>query len=569
LVGIPLPSSGTKPSMFDFIKRAQLTRRGMSCGKTRRKHLQSETWETLLTHPLISLAVFITSCLASILLLNTLSHSLNIPFRTVDAIYVAAIFLISGLSWHIGLSPSLRTNSNSLLAFFVIMVHLIGVGLALGYGQSRNWDTSYSLLLAPHALAPVLLAMLVGRRIGFYAATYATLLGVTLVDDKDILPFIATSMGIGFTGIFVTQKIRRRSRLLTGGVYIGLTATLFMVGFGQAYEAWNGPHSFLRLATPMIVGLGTTMLAGAVLPALENLFRVTTDVSWLELADLNHPLMKRLSMEAPGTYHHCLVVANLADAAAESIGANAIMCRVCSYFHDIGKLTKPEYFIENMDPEDNPHDDLTARMSALVLIAHVKDGIDLAIKHHLNRRIIDVIEQHHGNSLVYYFYRRALDQKNEMIRLVEQDKAREDDVPDVTEDGFRYPGPRPQFREAAIISLADAVESASRTLAKPTPSRVEQLVEDIVRNRILDHQLDECDLTLAELNVIKASFVKTLLSMMHNRVRYPKEQPEENSNRRSTQNLERNHGSSATAAAPASMSAAEKADPSSKPADAA
>ena len=203
------------------------------------------------------------------------------------------------------------------------------------------------------------------------------------------------------------------------------------------------------------------------------------------------------------------------------------MCRVCSYFHDIGKLSKPEYFIENMSPDENPHDDLTARMSALVLIAHVKDGVDLALKHRLNSRIIDVIEQHHGNSLVYFFYRRALDQKKEIIRLVEQDKAREDDVPEVTEEGFRYPGPKPQFKESAIISLADAVEGASRTLGKPTPARVEQMVEDIVRDRILDHQLDECDLTLSELAEIKASFVKTLLSMSHGRIKYPKEPGQE------------------------------------------
>jgi putative nucleotidyltransferase with HDIG domain len=242
---------------------------------------------------------------------------------------------------------------------------------------------------------------------------------------------------------------------------------------------------------------------------------MTTDISWLEQADLNHPLMRRLSIEAPGTYHHSLVLANLSEAAAEAIGANASMCRVCSYFHDIGKLAKPEYFIENMSPDENPHDDLTARMSAL------------ALKHRLNSRIIDVIEQHHGNSLVYYFYRRALDQKKEIIRLVEQDKAREDDVPDVTEEGFRYPGPKPQFRESAIISLADAVEGASRTLGKPTPARVEQMVEDIVRDRILDHQLDECDLTLCELAEIKASFVKTLLSMTHGRIKYPKEPGQE------------------------------------------
>jgi hypothetical protein len=175
-----------------------------------------------------------------------------------------------------------------------------------------------------------------------------------------------------------------------------------------------------------------------------------------------------------------------------------------------------------MDPANNPHEDLTARMSALILIAHVKDGVDLAIKHKLNCSIIDVIEQHHGTTLAWYFYKRALDQKAEMIRLVEQGKSKEDDVPQVTEDVFRYPGPRPQFKEAAIISLADAIESASRSLEKPNPARVEALVDEIVQSRMADGQLDECDLTIAELARVKASFIKTLLSMMHSRVKYQK-----------------------------------------------
>ncbi len=283
------------------------------------------------------------------------------------------------------------------------------------------------------------------------------------MEDTYALPFVATGFGVGFVAVFASQRVRRRSRLLTCGFYAGLAATAYMVLFGQAQVAMGTGWEMLLLAAPLLGGIVTTMLAGALLPALESIFHMTTDISWLEQADLNHPLMRRLSIEAPGTYHHSLVVANLSEAAAEAIGANASMCRVCCYFHDIGKLSKPEYFIENMSPDDNPHDDLTARMSALVLIAHVKDGVDLALKHKLNSRIIDVIEQHHGNSLVYFFYRRALDQKKEIIRLVEQDKAREDDVPEVTEEGFRYPGPKPQFKESAIISLADAVESASRT----------------------------------------------------------------------------------------------------------
>ncbi len=507
--------------MFDFIKRAQLTRQGLSCGKTRRKHVQGELKEALRFDPLVGAALFGLAFAGITFLLEALSTSL--PVSTgVNGVYTAAIFLTAAMHWFLACPENDRCNTRILLSFIALVLQLAGTTAVLSLGHHRGWDTGFSLLLVPHALAPVILCMLAGRRIGLFGSVYVTLLGATLVENTNTLPFIAIGLSLGFLGVFVTHGVRRRSRLFTCGFYIGALATLHMVLFNQLTVSLGGQEA-LMLASPMLAGVLTVMIAGALLPALETLFQMTTPITWLEQGDLNHPLMRRLSIEAPGTYHHSLVVANLAEAAAESIGANASMCRVCSYFHDIGKLTKPEYFIENMNPEDNPHDDLTPRMSALVLIAHVKDGVDLAIKNRLNSKIIDVIEQHHGNSLVYFFYRRALDQKKEILRLVEEDKAREDDVPEVSEDGFRYPGPRPQFRESAIISLADAVESASRTLAKPTPSRVEQMVEDIVRNRLLDHQLDECDLTLAELASLKQSFVKTLLSMLHSRVRYPKE----------------------------------------------
>jgi hypothetical protein len=522
--------------MFDFFKRAQLTRKGLSCGKTRRKHLQGEFWETLRCNPLVGLGLFVVAFVGITILLKILGS--NLPYATgANVIFTAAVFLPAAVHWYLSLPADVRPNGHVLLVFCAVVLHLAAAGVVLSYGHHRGWPTDYTLLLVPHALGPVILCMLAGRRIAIFGAIYATLLGSALVPQPTILPFIAAGLSVGFVGIYVTQRIRRRSRLMTGGLYIGATATIFMVLFSQTSFALSADHQTLLLLSPLLSGLLTAMLAGALLPALESLFQMTTTISWLELGDLNHPLMKRLSIEAPGTYHHSLVVANLAEAAAESISANASMCRVCSYFHDIGKLTKPEYFIENMDPSDNPHDDLTARMSALVLIAHVKDGVDIAIKHGLNNRIIDVIEQHHGNSLVYFFYRRALDQKKEILRLVEEDKAREDDVPEVTEDGFRYPGPRPQFKEAAIISLADAVESASRTLAKPSLTRVEQLVEEIVRNRLIDHQLDECDLTLAELGDIKASFVKTLMSMLHSRIHYPKAPREE-----SPSEVARKHG---------------------------
>jgi putative nucleotidyltransferase with HDIG domain len=509
--------------MFDFIKRAQLQRQGLSCGKFRRKHLQGETWELIQMHPLAGVVAFAIAFVAIDILLNTLADGLQGQAAGFSTVFVFASFVTATLHWYLGFPAGSRSNSLILLTFTAIMIQLAVVGLTLHYGQSHEWGASYALFVLPHALSPMLLCMLAGRRIGLYSAVYGTLLGASLVQDSQTLPFMATGLSVGFMAVFASQRVRRRSRLLSAGLYIGLVATAMMIVFGQAGVSATGGGQLLMLAAPLIVGVVTAMLTGAVLPVFEQLFHVTTDISWLELGDLNHPLMRRLSIEAPGTYHHSLVVANLSEAAAEAIGANATLCRVASYFHDIGKLTKPEYFIENMNPEDNPHDDLTARMSSLVIMAHVKDGVDMAIKHRLNTRIIDVIEQHHGTSLVWFFYRRALDQKKEIIRLVEQEKAREDDVPDVTEDGFRYPGPKPEFKESAIISLADSVESASRTLVKPNSARVEQLVEDIVRNRILDHQLDECDLTLAELALVKASFVKTLLSMMHSRIKYPKE----------------------------------------------
>jgi putative nucleotidyltransferase with HDIG domain len=261
-------------------------------------------------------------------------------------------------------------------------------------------------------------------------------------------------------------------------------------------------------------------IVGGALPVLESMFRITTDISWLELADLNHPLLKRMTIEAPGTYHHSLVVANLAEAAAESVAANATMARVGSYFHDIGKLVKPDYFTENMRRDRNPHDELAPTMSALIIIAHVKEGVDLALKHNLNQEIIDVIQQHHGTSLVYYFYQRALQQQEDARAGGKIMNIREEDIPEVREESFRYSGPRPQTRECAIISLADSIESASRSLDRVTPQKIDQLISDIIEKRMLDGQLKECDLTMRELEVISESFKYTLQSMMHSRVSY-------------------------------------------------
>jgi hypothetical protein len=273
----------------------------------------------------------------------------------------------------------------------------------------------------------------------------------------------------------------------------------------------------------MAVGSGivTAFLVSGSLPIFEQLFGITTEISWLEMADLNHPLLKRMMIEAPGTYQHSLVVATLAEAACESIGANATMARVCSYFHDVGKLVKPEYFTENMRHGRNPHDDLAPTMSALIIIAHVKEGVDLALKHGLNDQIIDVIQQHHGTSLVYYFYKRAQQQQEDARAGGKIMNIREEDVPEVREESFRYSGPRPQTRETAVISLADSIESAARSLERVTPQKIDQLIRDMMERRLIDGQLRECDLTMRDLETVAESFRNTLQSMMHSRIAYP------------------------------------------------
>ncbi len=511
--------------MFESIRRAKLQRAGLSCGKIRRKHQEGDLVDELRTHPAATLAVFAGFFLALGLLMKLGAAVVPGTVSPQPIAYSCMAAIATALVVHlrVALTEAVEDNAELVLVLGTLLLHLLANVAMLDYGYEQGWTGALLVVALPHAFAPLVLSVILGRRIGLFGAIYATLLGAMVCVTVNPLTYLASSSLIGFLVVLFTRRVRRRNRLFMAGLYIGVVAALFSLLLYEVSGTGGEALALGRvLGVPLAVGIGTGLIVGGLLPVIESIFGVTTEVSWLELADLNHPLMKRLSIEAPGTYHHSLVVANLSEAAAESIGANAGMTRVCAYFHDIGKLTKPEYFIENMDPSDNPHDDLTARMSALILIAHVKDGVDLAIKHKLNVSIIDVIEQHHGTSLAWYFYKRALDQKAEMLRLVEQGKSKEDDVPQVSEEVFRYPGPKPQFKEAAIISLADAVESASRALEKPNASRIETLVDEIVHNRMVDGQLDECDLTIAELAKVKACFVKTLISMLHSRVKYQK-----------------------------------------------
>ncbi|OYW28591.1 MAG: hypothetical protein B7Z47_05660 [Chthoniobacter sp. 12-60-6] len=510
--------------MFESIRRARLQREGLSCGKTRRKHQEGDFLDEMRTHPAGTVGAYILFFVGVAVLMRLGTQvEAGLPAVTwLHMLYAAAIGFAMVVHERVALRREICDNGVLLLVLGTIFTHLALVVLMLDGSFAQSWGKTLKAIVLPHAFGPVVLSVILGRRIGLFGAIYTTLLGVLVCISISAPTYMATSALLGFTGVLLTKSVRHRKRLFMAGLYVGLVAVAYSLLLHEAAGVISEEKIGRMMGYPLLSGILTGMAVGGLLPVLESVFGVTTDVSWLELGDLNHPLMRRLSIEAPGTYHHSLVVANLSEAAAEHIGASASMCRVCAYFHDIGKLSKPEYFIENMDPSDNPHEDLTPRMSALVIIAHVKDGVDLAIKQNLNSRIIDVIEQHHGNSLAWFFYRQALDQKTEVERMVKQGKAKEDDVPQVSEETFRYPGPRPQFKESAIISLADAVESASRTLEKPNASRIETMIDDIVQTRMVDGQLDECDLTIAELAKIKASFAKTLLSMMHGRIKYQK-----------------------------------------------
>jgi putative nucleotidyltransferase with HDIG domain len=251
-------------------------------------------------------------------------------------------------------------------------------------------------------------------------------------------------------------------------------------------------------------GLLAAIITIGVLPFLEQLFGLVTPIKLLELANPAHPLLRRLQLEAPGTYHHSIMVGNLAEAAAESVGADALLVRVGTYYHDIGKLRRPAFLVENQMGIDNPHEKMTPSLSALTVSAHVRDGLDLAREYGLPESIAAFIPQHHGTALMTYFFHQALQGG------------------DAFEEGaFRYEGPRPQTQETAIVMLADAVEAAVRSLNRPTPDRLEEVVRRLIREKLEDGQLDECALTFRDLNKIAAAFVRILAGILHPRLEYP------------------------------------------------
>lgn len=368
-----------------------------------------------------------------------------------------------------------------------------------------TWWNSWQAEVIPLLLFAMTATIAYGQSLALLLTAGVALVAVVSfgLDLWDAITLLATSAG----AILVLDGVRTRSKLLVVGFAAALVALLTTLGVGTLAE-WPitlSAQVALRYALWAVIA-GSLMTC--LLPLVERVFGVLTDLSLLELGDPAHALLQELVRRAPGTYNHSINVASLAEAAAEAIGARGLLVRVGAYFHDIGKMLKPGYFVENQGQGGNRHDTLLPAMSTLVIIAHVKDGADLARQHGLPERIIDFIQQHHGTTLVEYFYHQANERRDPTTAKVD-------------ESSFRYPGPKPQSKEAGVLMIADAVESASRALVEPTPARIESLVEDLTRKRLLDGQFDECGLTLEEVHQVGQSLVKSLTAVYHGRVKYP------------------------------------------------
>jgi putative nucleotidyltransferase with HDIG domain len=396
-----------------------------------------------------------------------------------------------------------RDQLYSQISNLVLMALILFLVLFLGNLVGRFNVSEY---LIPLAMAPMLLTVFFDAQVGFVGTVSLGMMLAGLRGHEFVLIF--TGMITGIAGVLAVRRVRARTWMLKATFYL---AAAYLAGVLTVAALHYSPWSRVleNLAYSLLNALICPILTYGVMVILEYLFDVTTDATLLELSDLNRPLLRELALRAPGTYYHSILVGTLSEAAAEAIGANSLLARVGSYYHDLGKIEKSEYFVENQKGGKNPHEKLAPSMSCLVIINHVKRGVEIAESNGLPKELRDFITQHHGTNLVTFFYNKA--------------KERGADV-DEEDSNFRYPGPKPQTKETGIVMLADAVEATTRAFRDPSVSRIRNIVNQIVAERFTSGQLDECPLTLRDLNQIKFSFERTITGIFHGRVPYSDEQ---------------------------------------------
>lgn len=401
---------------------------------------------------------------------------------------------------------------DKILLLVILSLFTLGTARLLTYLSIQYPEIApFIIYLVPHALAIMLAGILLGGSAAIGLGFWTSFATAVLFDQS--FTVFALGMLITITAASTARNVHRRSSLFRAGLWICLVKVLIVL---VACILRRPALVYLmgQLLAAILSGIIATILTLLLIPLFEKLFKITTDITLLELSDMGHPLLQKMAMQAPGTYHHSLMVATLAQNAAEAIGANSLLVRVCAYYHDIGKMAKPEFFTENIQHKENPHDELSPHMSALVISSHVKEGLTLAKRHKLPQPILDAIEQHHGNGLISYFYHKAKQQVGvgsaNMVDLI-------------NDSDFRYGGAPAVTPEMAILSLADASEAASRSIEKPTPQKISNLLDEIFAMKIRDGQMDYANLTMAEIKVVKQSFVFSLTNMLHGRIPYPKD----------------------------------------------
>ncbi len=367
---------------------------------------------------------------------------------------------------------------------------------------ARYLFTFYDGLVIPIFMGTMLVATLLNIETAVVINCILTI-GISVM-SKGNLKFLYLGLICGVISAFMVSKANQRSRMSMNGVLLGLINTVFIVCLDFIYKS-DSKTILIDSAVVFLNGFVSMILTIGFLPFLESAFNIVTPLKLLELSNPNHPLLKKLLIEAPGTYHHSLMVGNLAEIAAEDLGANALLARTGAYFHDVGKLKRPDFFKENQLTE-NPHDRMTPNLSTLVITSHTKDGLDIAAKYKLPQSILDIIKQHHGTTLVAYFYHKALKGEGEA---------------EIKQEDYRYDGPKPQTREAAVVMLADSVEAAVRSMNDKTEAKIEALIRKIIKDKLDDGQLDNCQLTLNDLDKIANSFMRVLSGYFHAREQYP------------------------------------------------
>lgn len=402
--------------------------------------------------------------------------------------------------------------ATTFVGLFILIKVSIFVASALESSFPYINSSSYYYAV-PFAVGAMLVRIVLNSEVAIFFSILVALLVGIFFGNSLFLTFYAFAGSL--TGAHWVRHCAQRATLYRAGFRLALVNFMILLGLQLLAGHEFDLQVLYKAGFGLANGLICAIIVTGTIPLVEHLFKYTTDIKLLELANMNSPVLRELMIQAPGTYHHSVVVGNLVESAAEDINANPLLARVAAYYHDIGKMKKPMYFIENVGLGDNKHDKLAPSMSALILMAHLKDGVEIAREHKLGGAIIGVIREHHGTGLIKFFFDKA---KNQVDQNVQQ----------VDERDYRYPGPKPQTREAALIMLADAVEAAGRTLTDPTPARIRGMVQKIINNIFIDGQLDECELTLKDVNKIAISFEKILAGIFHHRVDYPEPVYKEN-----------------------------------------